>query len=134
MEKVINSYECLFIVDVTKGDEACDATVNKFLSMIEANAEVVDVAKWGKRRLAYPINDMPEGYYVVATFKTEPAFPAELERVFNIDETIMRSMIIRLEYDAAEKKAEKAAKAAAEAVAEPVVEAAVEEAAPADAE
>ena len=135
MEKVINSYECLFIVDVTKGDETCDATVNKFLSMIEANAEVVDVAKWGKRRLAYPINDMPEGYYVVATFKTEPAFPAELERVFNIDETIMRSMIIRLEYDAAEKKAEKAAKAAAEAAAEPVVEAAVEEeAAPADAE
>ena len=127
MEKVINSYECLFIVDVTKGDETCDATVNKFLSMIEANAEVVDVAKWGKRRLAYPINDMPEGYYVVATFKTEPAFPAELERVFNIDETIMRSMIIRLEYDAAEKKAEKAAKAAAE----PAVE---EEAAPADAE
>ena len=119
MEKVINSYECLFIVDVTKGDETCDATVNKFLSMIEANAEVVDVAKWGKRRLAYPINDMPEGYYVVATFKTEPAFPAELERVFNIDETIMRSMIIRLEYDAAEKKAAKAA--------EPVVEAAVEE-------
>ena len=130
MEKVINSYECLFIVDVTKGDETCDATVNKFLSMIEANAEVVDVAKWGKRRLAYPINDMPEGYYVVATFKTEPAFPAELERVFNIDETIMRSMIIRLEYDAAEKKAEKAAKAA-EVVAEPAAE---EEAAPADAE
>ena len=131
MEKVINSYECLFIVDVTKGDETCDATVNKFLSMIEANAEVVDVTKWGKRRLAYPINDMPEGYYVVATFKSEPAFPAELERVFNIDETIMRSMIIRLEYDAAEKKAEKAAKAAAEAAAEPAVE---EAAAPADAE
>ena len=129
MEKVINSYECLFIVDVTKGDETCDATVNKFLSMIEANAEVVDVAKWGKRRLAYPINDMPEGYYVVATFKTEPAFPAELERVFNIDETIMRSMIIRLEYDAAEKKAAKAA----EVVAEAAVEAA-EEVAPADAE
>ena len=129
MEKVINSYECLFIVDVTKGDEACDATVNKFLSMIEANAEVVDVAKWGKRRLAYPINDMPEGYYTVVTFKTEPAFPAELERVFNIDETIMRSMIIRLEYDAAEKKAAKAA----EVVAEAAVEAA-EEVAPADAE
>ena len=129
MEKVINSYECLFIVDVTKGDETCDATVNKFLSMIEANAEVVDVAKWGKRRLAYPINDMPEGYYTVVTFKTEPAFPAELERVFNIDETIMRSMIIRLEYDAAEKKAAKAA----EVVAEAAVEAA-EEVAPADAE
>ena len=101
MEKVINSYENLFIVDVTKGDEATDATVNKFLSVIEANAEVVDVAKWGKRRLAYAINDMPEGYYVVVTFKSAPEFPSELDRLFNIDETIMRSMIIILEYDAA---------------------------------
>ena len=113
MEKVINSYESLFIVDVTKGEAVTDATVNKFMSLIEANAEVVDVAKWGKRRLAYPINDMPEGYYVVATFKAEPSFPSELERLFNIDETIMRSMAIKLEYDAAAKKAEKAAKAEA---------------------
>ena len=122
MEKVINSYECLFIADVSKGDEATDATVNKFMSLIEANAEVVDVAKWGKRRLAYPINDMPEGYYVVATFKSEPSFPNELERLFNIDETIMRSMAIKLEYDAAAKKAEKAAKAAAETVEADVAE------------
>ena len=113
MEKVINSYECLFIVDVTAGEAATDATVNKFTSLVEANAEVVDVAKWGKRRLAYPINDMPEGYYVVVTFKAEPTFPNELERVFNIDETLMRSMAIKLEYDAAAKKAEKAAKAEA---------------------
>ena len=119
MEKVINSYENLFIVDVTKGEDVTEATVNKFLSLIEANAEVVDVAKWGKRRLAYAINDMPEGYYVVATFKAEPSFPNELERLFNIDETIMRSLVIRLEYDAAEKKAAKlAAAAAAEAAAE----------------
>ena len=123
MEKVINSYENLFIVDVTKGDEVTEATVNKFLSVIEANAEVVDVAKWGKRRLAYPINDMPEGYYVVATFKSAPEFPSELDRLFNIDETVMRSMIIKLEYDAAEKKA---AKVAAEAAAEAAEEVAVE--------
>ena len=136
MEKVINSYEVLFIVDVSKGDEATDATVNKFMSLIEANAEVVDVAKWGKRRLAYPINDMPEGYYVVATFKAEPAFPSELDRLFNIDETIMRSMVIRLEYDAAEKKAAKIAAAEAAAAAE-VVETetvAEETVAPAEAE
>ena len=122
MEKVINSYECLFIVDVTNGDEATDATVNKFMSLIEANAEVVDVAKWGKRRLAYAINDMPEGYYVVATFKAAPEFPSELERLFNIDETIMRSMVLRLEYDAAEKKAAKIAAAEVVEAAEVVVE------------
>ena len=117
MEKVINSYECLFIVDVTNGDEAVAATVNKFTSLVEANAEVVDVAQWGKRRLAYPINDMPEGYYVVVTFKSAPEFPSEMDRLFNIDESIMRSMIVKLDYDAAEKKASKvAAEAAAEAV------------------
>ena len=109
MEKVINSYECLFIVDVTVGDDATNATVNKFMSLVEANAEVVDVAKWGKRRLAYPINDMPEGYYVVVTFKSAPEFPSEMDRLFNIDETIMRSMIVKLDYDAAEKKAAKLA-------------------------
>ena len=115
MEKVINSYESLFIVDVTVGEEATEATVNKFLSLIEANAEVVDVAKWGKRRLAYPINDMPEGYYVVATYKAEGNFPAEFERLCNIDETVMRSMTLKLEYDAAAKKAAKVAEPVAEA-------------------
>ena len=132
MEKVINSYESLFIVDVTKGDEALEATVNKFLSLIEANAEVVDVAKWGKRRLAYPINDMPEGYYVVATYKAAGEFPSEFERLCNIDETVMRSMTIKLEYDAAAKKAAKVA--ATEAVAEEVAAEAEAEAPATDAE
>ena len=127
MEKVINSYECLFIVDVTKGETVTDATVNKFTSLIEENAEIVDVAKWGKRRLAYAINDMPEGYYVVVTFKSAPEFPSELERLMNIDETVMRSLTLRLEYDAAEKKAAKIAAAEATTVAEATVE--VEEAA-----
>ena len=124
MEKVINSYECLFIVDVTAGEAETEATVNKFTSLVEANAEVVDVAKWGKRRLAYPINDMPEGYYVVVTFKSAPEFPSEMDRLFNIDESIMRSMIIKLDYDAAEKKAAKtAAVEATEAVEETAAEA-----------
>ncbi len=126
MEKVINSYECLFIADVTAGEAETEATVNKFTSLVEANAEVVDVAKWGKRRLAYPINDMPEGYYVVVTFKSAPEFPCEMDRLFNIDERIMRSMIIKLDYDAAEKKAAKAA--AAEVKATETAEEAVAEA------
>ena len=125
MEKVINSYECLFIVDVTNGEETTDATVNKFMSLIEANAEVVDVAKWGKRRLAYAIDDMPEGYYVVVTYKAASEFPGEFERLCNIDETVMRSITIKLEYDAAAKKAAKVAatEVAAEATEEAPAEA-----------
>ena len=128
MEKVINSYETLFIVDVEGGEEATKATVAKFNDIIAKNAEVVEVADWGKRRLAYPINDKPEGYYTVVTFKSEPAFPAELERLYNIDENVMRSMVIRLEYEAVAK----AAAPVEEAVEAPAEEAAATEASDAE--
>ena len=108
MEKVINSYECLFIVDTRAGDDVVKAKVEKFTKKIAANAEFVDVNEWGKRRLAYPINDNPEGYYVVVTFKSEPAFISEIERRFNIDETIMRYLVVKLDFDAAVKAAAKA--------------------------
>ena len=109
MEKVINSYECLFIVDTANGDDAVKAKVEKFTGKIAANAEFVEVNEWGKRRLAYAINDKTEGYYVVVTFKSEPKFIAELERRFNIDETIMRYLVVKLDFDAATKAAEKTA-------------------------
>ena len=104
-----NSYECLFIVDTANGDDAVKAKVEKFTGKIAANAEFVEVNEWGKRRLAYAINDKTEGYYVVVTFKSEPKFIAELERRFNIDETIMRYLVVKLDFDAATKAAEKAA-------------------------
>ena len=124
MEKVINSYETLFIVDVTGGEEATKATVTKFTDIIAKNAEIVEIADWGKRRLAYPIDDMPEGYYTVVTFKAEPAFPAELERLYNIDESVMRSIVVKLEYEAVAKAqvAEEAPAAAAEEATEEVAE------------
>ena len=130
MEKVLNSYESLFIVDLSNGEEAAKATVNKFTTLIAENGETVDVADWGKRRLAYPINDMNEGYYTVVTFKAEASFPAELERLFNIDETVMRSIVLRLEHEATAKPV------VAEPVAEEVAaeEAPAVDAAPADAE
>ena len=97
MEKVINSYEGMFIVSLANGEEAAKATVNKFTSLISANAEVVKIDEWGKRRFAYPIEDMNEGYYVVATFKSEGDFPAEMQRLMNIDESVLRAMVIRLD-------------------------------------
>ena len=113
MEIIKNFYESMFIVDVTGGEDAVKASVEKFVGLINANSETVyEVNEWGKRRLVYPINDKPEGYYVVVTFKANPEFPAEFERLANIDESILRSMVIRLEN-------------------EPTVKAAVEETAPA---
>ena len=122
MEKVINSYEALFIVDVEAGEEAAKAVVTKFLNRIAKNGEIVEVADWGKRRLAYPINDKPEGYYTVVTFKSAPEYPAELERRFNIDENVMRSLVIRLEHEAVAKAAA-AEEVVEEAVAAPATEA-----------
>ena len=121
MEKVLNSYECMFITDLSSGEEVAKETVAKFTSLIEKNGEIIDVADWGKRRLAYPINDMNEGYYTVVTFKSEGAFPAELERLFNIDETIMRQLVLKLDHEPVAKPQE----------AEPVAEVAEVEEAPA---
>ena len=103
MEKVINTYENLFIVSLANGEEAAKETVNKFTTLIANNAEIVEVAEWGKRRLAYLINDESEGYYTVVTFKTASDFPAELDRLFNIDENVMRAMTIKLDVKAIER-------------------------------
>ena len=141
--KITNAYECLFITDLSNGIETAEAVANKFVSRVEKNGEIIDVTTWGKRRLEYPINDKNEGYYTIITFRSAPEYPHELERRLNIDETVMRSLILKLDEAEAEKvarrAADKAAAAAAapaeEAVEAPVVEEApVSEAAPADAE
>ena len=100
MEKVINSYEGMFIVSLANGEDAAKATVSKFTDLVAANAEVVKIDDWGTRRFAYPIQDMNEGYYTVVTFKSEGNFPAELQRLMNIDETVLRAMVLRLECEA----------------------------------
>ena len=120
MEKVINTYENLFIVSLANGEDAAKETVNKFTTLIANNAEIVEVAEWGKRRLAYLINDEAEGYYTVVTFKTASDFPAELDRLFNIDENVMRAMTIKLDVKAIEKN-NAAKKAPVVEVAEEVV-------------
>ncbi len=92
MEKTVSTYETLFIVDIQLGEEGVKNMVEKFTKLIADNGEIVEVNEWGKRRLAYPINDENEGYYVLVTYTAKPELPAELARVFNITEGIMRSM------------------------------------------
>ena len=97
MEKIINSYETLFVIDPDLTEEATKALVEKFTKLISDNGEIETVDEWGKRRLAYPINDKPEGYYVLVNFKGEASLPSELERIFGITEGILRSIVIRHE-------------------------------------
>ena len=95
MEKVMNSYETLFVVDATLAEEEVKATVEKFTALISENGSIDSVDEWGKRRLAYSINDKNDGYYVLVYFKSEGSFVAELERLFGINENILRSTVIR---------------------------------------
>ena len=97
MAKVNATYETLFIVDMTVGEAGVKAIVEKFKALIAENGEISGVNEWGKRRLAYPINDKNDGYYVLVTFTAAPEFPAELERVFGITEGIMRSVTTRVQ-------------------------------------
>ena len=90
MAKITAKYEVLYIIDATIGEEATAALVEKFKAMVEAEGTLTNIDEWGKRRLAYPINDMAEGYYVLMNMETKPEFPAELERVMKITEGVMR--------------------------------------------
>ena len=92
MEKKICSYETLFAVSGNLVEDDAKAVIEKFVNLINDNGSDVEVNEWGKRRLAYPINYVTEGYYVLVTYKSEPNFPAELDRVFGITEGIIRYM------------------------------------------
>ena len=104
MEKKICSYETLFAVNGNLAEDDCKALVEKFVNLVKDNATDVEVNEWGKRRFAYPINYVNEGYYVLVSFKSEAGFPLELERVFGITEGVLRYMTTT--------KCEKAVKAA----------------------
>ncbi len=90
-----NKYEVALVFSVANGDEAVNALKEKFNDLIAKNGTVENVDEWGKRRLAYPINDETEGYYVFTTMTCEPSLPAELERIAGITEGVLRIMVIR---------------------------------------
>ena len=97
MAKISGKYEVLYIVAPAQGEEGIAALVEKFKALVEANGTLTSIDEWGKRRLAYPINDLMEGYYVLMTMDAKPEFPAELDRVFKITEGVMRSLITDVE-------------------------------------
>ena len=92
MAKITGKYEVLYIIDADLGEEGINALVEKFKAMVEAEGTLLDINLWGKRRLAYLVNDKPEGYYALMTFESKPDFPAEMERVMKITEGVMRCL------------------------------------------
>ncbi len=92
---MINKYETIFVVDASLEEEAIAGIVEKFKTLISKEGEIESVDEWGKRRLAYPIDYKTEGYYVLVNFSAKPEFPAELERIYNITDGLLRSIIIK---------------------------------------
>ena len=95
MMEQINNYETIFVIDASLEEDKIAALVEKFKSLISGAGEITSVDEWGKRRLAYPINDLNEGYYVLINFSSKPDFPQELERIYRITEGILRDIVIK---------------------------------------
>ncbi len=90
----MKTYEVMYIVKPVE-EEAVEGIVTKFQDLITKNGGTVEKTdRWGKRHLAYPIQDITDGYYVVVNFKAEPAAEKELDRVMKITDEVLRHMII----------------------------------------
>ena len=133
MPEIQRYYETVFILSTKLGDDGIAAAVQKFKDLIGANGTIENVDEWGKRRLAYPINKEEEGYYTLIGFTSSTAFTAELDRVYNITDGVIRSLIVsavkpekkpvKVEVPQAEASAVQAPAAAPEAKPETVAEA-----------
>ena len=97
MTKLKSSYETVLVLSMKLGEEGIENMIKKFQDLIEANATLNNVDKWGKRRLAYMINKETEAYYVLFDFTSEADFPAELDRIYKITDGVLRSLIIKKE-------------------------------------
>ena len=93
MAKASEKYEVMYIINPNFTEEETAATVEKFKALVEANGTLDEIEEMGKRKLAYEINYISEGYYVLMKFTSGPEFPAELDRVLGITDGILRRLI-----------------------------------------
>ncbi len=123
MANISMRYETILVLHPSLGEEAVKALIEKFTSLIKEHGTLEKVEEWGKRRLAYPIQDELEGYYVLMHFESAPDFPAELNRIYKITDGVLRTLVVRNEYEVP-KPAEQdtPAQEAAPAVEAPAVE------------
>jgi small subunit ribosomal protein S6 len=93
--KRMSKYETIMVFSLAKGEEAAKELVEKFKALMESNGTLESVDEWGKRRLAYLINDEAEGYYVLYNYEANPEFPAELERIAKITDGVLRTLVVK---------------------------------------
>ena len=90
----LKDYEIVMVFSLPKGEEAVNALKTKFTDLISKNGTLGEVEEWGKKKLAYAINYETDGYYVLINFSSDESFPAELDRVINITDGVLRSLIV----------------------------------------
>ena len=93
MAKTSEKYELMYIINPNLSEEETAAIVEKFKGLVAQNGTLDEIEEMGKRKLAYEINYISEGYYVLVKFTSAPDFPAELDRVLGITDGVMRSLI-----------------------------------------
>ncbi len=93
MAKASEKYEVMYIISPNLSEEETAAVVDKFKGLVEAHGTLEELEEMGKRKLAYEINYISEGYYVLMKFVSGPDFPAELDRILGITDGIMRRLI-----------------------------------------
>ena len=93
MAKASEKYEVMYIINPNLTEEETAAVVEKFKSLVEANGTLDELEEIGKKKLAYEINYIADGYYVLMKFTSGPEFPAELDRILGITDGIMRRLI-----------------------------------------
>lgn len=104
--KLSNSacYEFFLVITSKFSEEETENLIKKFEDLIKSNGEIKNIDKWGKRKLAYPINKETEGNYVLFNFECSQEFPAELTRITGITDGVLRSLIIKKEETIEEDK------------------------------
>ena len=93
----MNNYEAVLIFKADMADSERNDLFDRFKDIIAQNGEVTNVDDWGKRRLAYEINDLKDGYYYIVDFKSEPDHIREFERRLRLSDFVIRYMVIRKE-------------------------------------
>ncbi len=94
----MRKYETIFIAHPTLDEEGVNALTERFKGVIENGGGTIDnVDLWGKRRLAYEIDKVNEGTYVLMNFESEAELPKELDRIYRITDGVLRHIIVVLE-------------------------------------
>jgi len=96
-DKQLRDYELVLIISPEVVEEKFDATIDNVSQFITGkNGIISDVDRWGKRRLAYPVEHFMEGSYVLIRFKLKPALSKELEANLQISEEVLRHLLVKL--------------------------------------